>query len=580
MSKELQFINVDGENYGLCDNVARDNIERVDRAKQDVERVEWTNNTSLDNLTKAGQYLITGTIGTNSSFPIINTGVVAANLTVLVTDDGKGNSVVTQVLNLNNNAGGEGNVYSRSKQGTSWSDWGKLQRNVEVNAIGLGQSKTFDDLTDNGLYSGVNVYSVGVDNNGLLITSYETFILVVVNAYATGGGVTQLKYSLKLDGAATVLKRTYINEWSAWSEVATAFKLPIATSTELGGIVSNAESTHTAEQVSAGVVVDENGKASVVIPAATTESAGVMSAEDKMQLKQNANDIAGEIARAEAAERANADAIAAEIARATAQEKLLESKAEDAVTLALRQLYIAAGAKYNDTDENIVRTAPWGEAVQHLPKRYYLNGLGDITEKEMLSIYTYSPNVLAESAYAEKSGRTFILNAGSSSIYLKNSISGLFFNCKGVETIGDGNFVIYIQPITTLPSENVFYSCNNLKHINSRYIFGMGTNMSFRNWFNGCTALITCKITRLAVNVSFLDSPNISYDSILYIINNVEGTLKKNITITLHHDAYARLTASSEIVAALDAKNTSLASQGGKVSLVCATHSEEVTPNA
>lgn len=309
-----------------------------------------------------------------------------------------------------------------------------------------------------------------------------------------------------------------------------------------------------------------------VIPAATTEKAGVMSAGDKRNLDNVPNTINDAISE-EA--KATDVKIAKERTRAEQVEQTLANDIANAPNLALRALFVAAGAEYNDTDNVIMKTAPWGDSVEHLPKHYYLNGLGDITENEMSSIYVNSPNVLAEFAYAEKKHRTFIFNAGTSSASLRNYISGLFCNCSMAETIGDGKFIIH----SGVPSNHIFYRCARLKHINAKAIYGFG-NMSFLFWFSGCTALITCKITRLAVDVSFLDSPNISYDSILYIINNIESTLKKSITITLHHDAYARLTANSNIVAALDAKNTLLASQGGKVSLVCAIHNEEKIPNA
>ena len=98
-----------------------------------------------------------------------------------------------------------------------WESWQKLQTNIEVNAIGIGQSKTFNDLTDNGIYSGVNVYWIDQAN---YLTSYETFVLVVINAYLTGGGVSQLKYSSLVDGTTSVMTRREINgQWSEWKSV-------------------------------------------------------------------------------------------------------------------------------------------------------------------------------------------------------------------------------------------------------------------------------------------------------------------------------------------------------------------------
>ena len=53
----------------------------------------------------------------------------------------------------------------------------------------------------------------------------------------------------------------------------------------------------------------------------------------------------------------------------------------------LRPLFIAAGAEYNDSGADKTKTAPWGETVTHKAGHYYLNGLGDITEDDMLKIY-------------------------------------------------------------------------------------------------------------------------------------------------------------------------------------------------
>lgn len=167
---------------------------------------------NLNDYTTAGVYNIQGNRVSGDNMPILNEGVISARLTVLSTDDGAGNTVVTQVLSLNNNSGGEGNVYVRSAQKGSWSPWGKLQTNVEV-----GQVNTLDNLTDNGMYSGVLITDTG----------FDTFVLVVINNYAAavpagfGWYVAQLKYSLGLDGSVTVKTRKmdYTNSWSEWEEL-------------------------------------------------------------------------------------------------------------------------------------------------------------------------------------------------------------------------------------------------------------------------------------------------------------------------------------------------------------------------
>ena len=185
---------------------------------ESVESINWGIENNLDDYTTEGNYSIGGNNNNGDNIPIVNEGIINARLSVLVTEYG-GNKVVIQVLTLNNNTGGEGNVYIRSQQNGTWKPWGKLQTNIEVGAIGLGQSKTFDDLADNGIYSGVNVIQVGTDGNGYPITSYETFVLVVINAYLTGGGISQLKYSLLLDGTTSVMTRTKTDVWGEWSEL-------------------------------------------------------------------------------------------------------------------------------------------------------------------------------------------------------------------------------------------------------------------------------------------------------------------------------------------------------------------------
>lgn len=131
---------------------------------------------------------------------------------------------------------------------------------------------------------------------------------------------------------------------------------------------------------------------------------------------------------------------------------------------------------------------------------------------------------------------------------------------------------------TLLPAtgtlSNVFGQCSSLKYlggINCSNITG------FNSTFDGCTSLIEVRLLKVAHNISFKDSPNISKKSIIYIVTNAAPTTA--MTITLHHDAYARLVADEEVVRVLTEKNAALTG-GGKISLVCATHSDEVTPNA
>lgn len=201
--------------------------------------ITWDSTSNMNDYVEPGIYELAGEkLSSEDNLPIINNGVVSGKLTVLVTDDGKGNTVVNQILHLNNNGGGEGNIYLRSKQFDVWRSWGKLQTNVEVNAIGVGQSKTFDDLTDNGMYSGVNVYW---EDQSAYITGYETFVLVVINGYLTGAGISQLKYSTKTNGTTSVETRTFLSgTWTEWSS-----SMSQEATTETAGSVKLGISNHT-----------------------------------------------------------------------------------------------------------------------------------------------------------------------------------------------------------------------------------------------------------------------------------------------------------------------------------------------
>lgn len=77
--------------------------------------------------------------------------------------------------------------------------------------------------------------------------------------------------------------------------------------------------------------------------------------------------------------------------------------------------------------------------------------------------------------------------------------------------------------------------------------------------FKDCNALEDVKIKSLRVSLSFAYSPNLSKESILYLIQNSAAT--SAITVTLHPTAYAMATADTDIRNALQQKTyVSLAS--------------------
>ena len=278
---------------------------------------------------------------------------------------------------------------------------------------------------------------------------------------------------------------------------------------------------------------------------------------------------------------------------------------------ALRALFIAAGAEYNDTGVDIIRTTPWAAYVDeveykaqsnidvlnyttadllsivqdgttyqyvvdngvykvverairgqivhneqyciHRAGHYYLNGLGDITEEEMITIYNnkaafdiilagleVSTRLLQDIAIAP---RTLLPPTGSLRRLDNKKIGGYYMVCAGVEVVdfAGGNWkTIYIPDINA--GDPVFYNCDKLVAISP---FKISKAM---NLFFNCPNLRYVAI-KSNNSLNFKSSPYISKKSILYAINNSTATAA--VTITLHANAYARLKDYPEIVAAL-----------------------------
>lgn len=243
---------------------------------------------------------------------------------------------------------------------------------------------------------------------------------------------------------------------------------------------------------------------------------------------------------------------------------------------ALRKLYIAAGALYNDTDEVIKRTAFWGEEVDHLPKHYYLNGLGDITEEQMLEIYKYKDYM---TMYISVDGinrffqngltcRTlFPYNAGSARFSYRISIKD---NCL----FSGNNFEVIKWNNTGTWSNNVyrigllFHNTQNLRIID-KFVPANDERFYF------CYALKEARVDKLQYNLSFEDSPKISKESILFAINNfvvptTAASTATNKYIKLHKNSYPILSVDEDILSAINAKNEELSPMNWSLSLVSA----------
>lgn len=466
--------------------------------------VEWGAESNINSYVEAGTYIIKGErLSTNDGLPIANSSpghTIAARLVVLNSSiSGTGDSqdkCVTQILTLSNRTGGDGDVYIRTGSsssinrlvgGNGWEQWGKLQQNIEV-----GQVTSLDGFTGNGMYSGV--YTNGS-------TFFETFVMVVINNYAVAGktgtvrSISQFKYALNVDGTFSYKTRTGQGNtgisWGNWVEI--------------------------------------DNKAQLAVE---TEKQRATAAETKLQNSIDA-------------------LVAGTVPNGTITVDKLSAEVKDKVDNPLRSLFIAAGVEYNDTGADISKTAPWGETVTHKPKHYYLNGLGDITEDEMIEIYSAGKvdNTMSVALYRNLSLRTNLVTALSGG---EGRALNMYYLCNSAKKMqvfnNTSNSITKVNTIHT-----AFASCISLKYIIPIINVSAVTSATEMNSaFSNCSSLILCRILNLKYSLSFSGSPLISKESILYTIQNASPA--SAITITLHPDAYARLADDAEIVAALEAQ--------------------------
>lgn len=184
-----------------------------------------------------------------------------------------------------------------------------------------------------------------------------------------------------------------------------------------------------------------------------------------------------------------------------------------------------------------------------------LNGLTDMTNEDMQESYItcnmYSDILLSPAKYMNKSFRTNILgNIEMSSTLPVNSAQQIFRGSSKLEIL-NFNFKPSGSETPLYIFSNMdycFYRCNALRSILGSI---KCTNANFTEAFKGCKSLTNIKLLNVSKAISFADSPNLSRESLLYLINNA-GTA--SFTITLHADAYANASADEDIQAALAIK--------------------------
>ena len=260
------------------------------------------------------------------------------------------------------------------------------------------------------------------------------------------------------------------------------------------------------------------------IPAATTENAGVMSAEDKKKL--------------------NAPVTTDRIQDGAVTAQKLSAEVKEKVENPLRPLYIAAGAEY---DKNT--------------GFYSLNGVNNLTESDIAVCYNYKdvayslnmPRILSSSKIRTiypvrhpSLGQSYKDNLAINGLYTFESSKIEFFRLSNYSNIDTTNTTLIPKCVTMY---GMFYRCSSLHTV---YPLDVEKVPSFIDTFVNCVSLKTLRLFKLSKDLSLSDSPLVDKASALYMINNASPT--HPITITLHADAYARLANDADIVAALEAQ--------------------------
>lgn len=245
--------------------------------------IEWGASHHVNGFVTAGTYRIKGQRTNNADgLPIGNVGsghtldgILYVFDSSLTSGSGASDDItLTQLLVLSNRVGGqEGGQWMRSGYGASkdsltWDPWAKMQTNTEVGVVNdamqlmdsagnqtLNTALGMNSLTDNGIYSGVylpnNATSVGSDA--------ETFVMVVINNYATAGAsktIMQIKISSNFSGELIMQTRNTLpggdGTFTIWQDTSNdkrvGYNSTIGANTTIGSSVtipSNTEITAT-----------------------------------------------------------------------------------------------------------------------------------------------------------------------------------------------------------------------------------------------------------------------------------------------------------------------------------------------
>lgn len=190
-----------------------------------------------------------------------------------------------------------------------------------------------------------------------------------------------------------------------------------------------------------------------------------------------------------------------------------------------RALYVAAGAVYNEKTGF-----------------YELNGLTDITEEQMKVIYVQTHHVTRQtdlsgvfaSANNIRTNYPFKIDGG----YKQVTCHATFAGCTNIEVVAftkSTNNVFYSSRVNYL-----FQHCRKLKSvIGIIRIDYASSSEKYEKMFYQCFALVSVSLRGVKYDISFSDSPNISINSLQFLITSASNA--SPITVTVHANVYAKI---------------------------------------
>lgn len=168
-------------------------------------------------------------------------------------------------------------------------------------------------------------------------------------------------------------------------------------------------------------------------------------------------------------------------------------------------------------------------------------GLADLSNEDMRQVVV-DRRQLATNNNAVQScilARTNLIANANALLISRYSFNSFLRASKKLEI---ANLILYSSSDAYFDPSNIsqmFMGCTMLHTVLGTIDGSYLTNTT--NCFTGCTALKDVRISGLKVSISFVDSPNLSYESVLYMVENSDSSITTDIIITLHSEAWDRI---------------------------------------